>query len=128
MTSIRPFAIACGIGFVGMLGAAVVGNVIYRGETEVHWTPLRIGLALVLLLGFLLFVYMLVPLLLRAFLLAQLRIGNTGLPLIQWLLSHERTACYLVWGIWTLGLAIGLPFAFHDWRQSYNPPTQEQGP
>jgi hypothetical protein len=128
MTSIRPFAIACGIGVVAMLGAAVVGNVIYRGETEIRWTPLRIGLALVLLLGFLLFVYMLVPLLLRVFLLAQLRTGNTGLPLIQWLLSHERTACYAVWTIWTLGLAIGLPFAFHDWRQSYNLPIQEQGP
>jgi hypothetical protein len=73
MTSIRPFAIACGIGFVSMLGAAPGGNAIYRGETEVRWTPLRIGLALVLLLGFLLFVYMLVPLLLRMFLLAQLR-------------------------------------------------------
>lgn len=128
MTSIRPFAIACGIGFVSMLGAALAGNAIYRGETEVRWTPLRIGLALVLLLGFLLFVYMLVPLLLRVFLLAQLRTGNTGLPLIQWLLSHERTARYVVWAIWTLGLSIGLPFAFHDWRQSYNLPIQEQGP
>lgn len=128
MTSIRPFAIACGIGFVSMLGVALAGNAIYRGETEVRWTPLRIGLALVLLLGFLLFVYMLVPLLLRVFLLAQLRTGNTGLPLIQWLLSHERTARYVVWAIWTLGLSIGLPFAFHDWRQSYNLPIQEQGP
>lgn len=128
MTSIRPFAIACGIGFVSMLGAAVTGSAIYQGETEVRWTPLRIALALVLLLGFLLFVYMLVPLLLRVFLLAQLRTGNTGLPLIQWLLAHERTASYLVWAIWTLGLAIGLPFAFHDWRQSYHAPTQEQGP
>ena len=128
MTSIRPFAVTCGIGFVSMLGAALAGNAIYRGETEVRWTPLRIGLALVLLLGFLLFVYMLVPLLLRVFLLAQLRTGNTGLPLIQWLLSHERTARYVVWAIWTLGLSLGLPFAFHDWRQSYNPPTQEQGP
>jgi hypothetical protein len=128
MTSIRPFAIACGLGFVSMLGAAITGSVIYQGETEVRWTPLRIGLALVLLLGFLLFVYMLVPRLRRVFLLAQLRTGNTGLPFIQWLLSHERTARYVVWAIWTLGLVIGLPFAFHDWRQSYNLPIQEQGP
>jgi hypothetical protein len=111
-----------------MLGAAVVGNVIYRGETEV--TGLRSGSALLwcLLLGFLLFVYMLVPLLLRAFLLAQLRIGNTGLPTHPVAAVSRADRLLLVWGIWTLGLAIGLPFAFHDWRQSYNPPTQEQGP
>jgi|GEM_PF-648415 hypothetical protein len=128
MTSIRPFAIACGIGFVSMLGAAITGSVIYRGETEVRWTPLRIGLASLVLIGFLVFVYMLVPLLLRGFLQAQVRIGNTELPLVRWLLSHERTACFAVWTVWTLGLAIGLPFAIHDWSQSSDVPAQEQGP
>ena len=128
MTSIRPFAIACGIGFVSMLGAAVTGSAIYQGETEVRWTPGRILLAALVLLGFLVFVYMLVPLLLRGFLQAQVRIGNTELPLVRWLLSHERTAWFAVWAIWTLGFAIGLPFAIHDWRQSSNAPTQVQGP
>jgi hypothetical protein len=128
MTSIRPFAVACGIGFVSMLGAAITGSVTYQGETEVRWTPLRIGLASLVLIGFLVFVYMLVPLLLRGFLQAQVRIGNTELPLIRWLLSHERSACYAVWTVWTLGLAIGLPFAIHDWSQSSDVPAQEQGP
>ena len=128
MTSIRPFAIACGIGFVSMLGAAISGSAIYRGETEVRWTPLRVGLASLVLIGFLVFVYMLVPLLLRGFLQAQVRIGNTELPLVRWLLSHERTAWFAVWAVWTLGLAIGLPFAIHDWSQNSNAPAQEQGP
>jgi hypothetical protein len=128
MTSIRPFAIACGIGFVSMLGAAITGSVIYQGETEGPWTPLRIGLASLVLIGFLVFVYMLVPLLLRGFLQAQLKIGNTELPLVHWLLSHERTAWFAVWAVWTLGLAIGLPFAIHDWSQNSNIPAQEQRP
>jgi len=128
MTSIRPFAIACGIGFVSMLGAAIIGSAIYQGETEVRWTPLRIGLASLVLIGFVLFVYTLVPLLLRGFLQAQIRIGNTELPLVRWLLSHERAAWFAVWGMWTLGLAIGLPFAIHDWSQDSNVPAQEQGP
>ena len=128
MTSIRPFAIACGIGFVSMLGAAIIGSAIYQGETEVRWTPIRIGLASLVLIGFLVFVYTLVPLLLRGFLQAQVRIGNTELPLIRWLLSHERSAWFAVWTIWTLGLAIGLPFAIHDWGQNSNVPAQEPRP
>jgi hypothetical protein len=128
MRAIRPFAIACGIGFVSMLCAAVTGSAIYQGETEVRWNPVRILLAALVLLGFLVFVYMLLPLLLRGFLQAQVRIGNTELPLVCWLLSHERTAWFAVWAIWTLGIAIGLPFAIHDWRQSSNAPTQVQGP
>ncbi|HEU5154667.1 MAG TPA: hypothetical protein VFU03_08055 [Gemmatimonadales bacterium] len=128
MTSIRPFAIACGIGFVSMLGAAIIGSAIYQGETEVRWTPIRIGLASLVLTGFLVFVYTLVPLLLRGFLQAQVRIGNTELPVVRWLLSHERTAWFAVWTIWTLGLALGLPFAIHDWSQNSKAPAQEQRP
>jgi hypothetical protein len=128
MASIRPFAIACGIGFVSMLGAAIIGSAIYQGETEIRWTPFRIALASLVLVGFLVFVYTLVPLLLRGFLQAQVRMGNTELPLVRWLLSHERAAWLTIWAIWTLGLAVGLPFAIHDWSQNSNAPAQEQRP
>ena len=85
-------------------------------------------LAALVLLGFLLFVYMLVPLCCRA---SSRPSSESATPSCLWSAGccpTKRTAWFAVWTIWTLGLAIGLPFAIHDWRQSSNVPIQQQGP
>lgn len=117
MTSIRPFAIACGVAFGSMMLGGVLGNVFYAGETRIQWTPGRMALAAMVLGGFVVFVYTLVPVMLRTFITAQIRIGNADYPMVQWLIAHEQTIRLLVWSVWTLGAAIALPFAVRDWTK-----------
>jgi hypothetical protein len=65
--------------------------------------------ALFLLLGF-----SLVPLMIRAFVVLQTRIGNGELAPIQALRAHERGVAYAIWALFGSGLAIATPVMLHD--------------
>lgn len=74
----------------------------------------RSGVVAVVSVFFLLFLVMAfaaVPLGLRAFLSMQTRVGNGEVPLIAWMLAHERSITYGVWGLFAAGLGIALVLA-----------------
>jgi hypothetical protein len=55
--------------------------------------------------------FCLVPVVIRYFISAQIKIGNGGHSLIKWLQASEQTVIYGFWCLFVIGLSIGLPVA-----------------
>lgn len=49
------------------------------------------------------------PLAVKLFIFLQIKIGNTGLPLVTFLQAHEQGFVYCVWCMLVIGLCIALP-------------------
>jgi len=52
-----------------------------------------------------------VPLMVLIVLGFQVRIGNTGVPVIRTLIAHQRTIVFVLWGLMAAGLLIAIPAA-----------------
>ena len=113
----------CLIVVAAILGAIVVstivGNIL---ESTSLWTRQNLGpkgvwtvklfyLSLFVMLG-----TALVPLLIKYFLVLQIRIGNGATFPVKWLQAHERSIVYAIWVLIMLGLSIALPVA---WRNGF---------
>lgn len=116
--SIRPFILAAAVSFAVLVASAVTGAVLFGPEPPSKPPPGAIALGAVLFGSLLVFAYTLVPILLRAFVRSQILIGNGDTAPLRWLLANERKAWWVVWTLWTLGLALALPFVIRDWRSS----------
>jgi hypothetical protein len=55
-----------------------------------------------------------VPLLVRFFVVGQIRIGHGELFLIKWILAHEKEVIYALWLLCVIGLCTGLQAAIKD--------------
>ena len=102
-----------------IVAGAVIGNILESAGllTREGLGPKGVGIVKL----FYLFLFMvlglaLVPLLFKAFLALQIRIGNGEAFPVQWLLSHERSVVYGFWGLIVLGLLMALPAA---WRNGF---------
>lgn len=100
-----------------VLIGSVIGNLL---ESSGALTKERVGpkwTAVIMAASFLLFCVMafsLVPLVLSAFIARQIRIGNGGLFLVQWISEHEQAVVYGFWGLFLTGLVIILVLARKD--------------
>ena len=117
MPSIKPFLIAAGAGLIGLIVSAMAGNAIYGSNPTGPVRTGQIALGVAFFGSLLAMVYSAVPLLIRAFVLGQIKIGNGEVSMVRWLTANERVIWFVVWGIWTLGLLISLPFAIKEWRR-----------
>jgi hypothetical protein len=115
VSSIRPFILTAGVSFATLIGSAVTGAVVFGPVPPSKPPPGAIVLGAVLFGSLLVFAYTLVPILLRAFVRSQMLIGNGDTPPLRWLQANERKAWWVVWTLWTLGLALAIPFAIRDW-------------
>jgi hypothetical protein len=55
--------------------------------------------------------FCLVPVVIRYFISAQIKIGNGEHSLIKWLQASEQTVIYGFWSLFIIGLCIALPVA-----------------
>ena len=102
-----------------IITSAVVGNILESTGllTRQGLGPKGVGavklfyLTLLVVLG-----VVLVPLLLKAFLALQIRIGNGETFPVKWLLAHERGVVYGFWGLIVSGLLLAIPTA---WRNGF---------
>jgi hypothetical protein len=102
------FASAFGL----LIVSAVLGNMLESNGMFKNLSPR--GIAAVKMFYSALFcvlVFSLVPLLLRYFISAQIKIGNGELVLIQWLQAHEQEVVYGFWALCVIGVCIALPAA-----------------
>jgi hypothetical protein len=101
---------------VGLLiVSAIIGNILESNGTLKALNPR--GIAAVKLFYFALFCvlgFSLVPLLLRYFISAQIRIGNGEFFLIKWIQAHEKGVIYGFWSLFVIGLCIALPAAIKN--------------
>ena len=58
--------------------------------------------------------FSIVPLALRFFISAQIKIGNGELFLVKWLQAHEQGFVFGVWIMFIIGLCISLPAAIKE--------------
>ena len=106
----------CLIVFASVFGllivSAIIGNILESNGTLKTLSPR--GVAAVKMFYFALFcvlVFSLVPLLLKYFISAQIKIGNEELFLIKWLQAHEQGVVFGFWTLCVIGLCMALPAA-----------------
>jgi hypothetical protein len=113
----RPFIILFSASFSLIMLSSVIGKLL---ESSGVLTKESMGpkwIAVVAAFFFSLFCVMafsLVPLVLRAFISMQIRIGNGGLFLVKWISGHERAVVYGIWGLFLTGLVIIVVLARED--------------
>ena len=92
--------------------SAVIGNILESNGTLGRLGPNAVtGVKAFYLTLFGMLAFSLVPLLLRYFISAQIKIGNADLFLIKWLQDHEKGVIYGFWIFWLIGLCIAIPAA-----------------
>jgi len=105
------FASAFGL----LIASAIIGNILESKGTFKILSPQ--GIAAVKMFYFALFCvlgFSIVPLALRFFISAQIKIGNGEFFLIKWLQAHEPGCVLGVWIMFIIGLCISLPAAIKD--------------
>jgi hypothetical protein len=113
----RFFIIIAASSFGLMVLSAIVGNVLESMGVLTKENIGRTGTVIVLSFYFTLFcilAFSLVPVLLKAFVAMQVRIGNGEHALIRWVREHERGTVFTVWGLFTAGLLIAFTLARQD--------------
>jgi hypothetical protein len=113
MFSLRTHAIISGSLLAALILFAVLGNLVNGGRPPKD--PALLMGARILFFGlFLALAFSLIPLMLKVFLAAQVKIGNGEIGLIKTLAAHQAAVVWVVWGLLIAGLAIALPAAVHD--------------
>jgi hypothetical protein len=98
-----------------LIVSAIIGNILESNGTlktlspEVETAVMIFYFALFCVLGF-----SIVPLALKLFISAQIKIGNGELFLVKWLQAHEQGFICGVWIMFIIGLCISLPAAIKD--------------
>jgi len=113
----KPFIILFSTSFGLILICSVIGHLLESSGTLTKENVGPKGTAVIVATYFVLFCVMafsLVPLLLRAFIAMQIKIGNGGLFLVKWLSGHERAVVYGFWGLFLAGLVIIVALARED--------------
>jgi len=98
-----------------LIVSAIIGNILESNGTLKTLSPQ--GIAAVKLFYFALFCvlgFSIVPMALRFFISAQIKIGNAELFLVKWLQAHEQGFVFGVWIMFIIGLCISLPAAIKD--------------
>ena len=113
----KLFLIILASAFGLIIIGAVVGGVMESRGMLTEETISQKGITAVKIFFFALFCiicFAVVPIVIRYFIVLQIKIGNEGLFLIQWLQAHERAVVYGAWGVFIIGLCISLPAAIKD--------------
>jgi hypothetical protein len=113
MFSLRTHAIISGSLFAAMILFAVAGNLLTGGRPLKDPT-LMLGAKILIFGLFLVFGFSLIPLMLKLFLAAQVRIGNGELGPIKTLMAHQTAVIWVIWGMFIAGMALAIPAAIDN--------------
>jgi len=113
----KIFLIILASAFGLIIVGAIVGGIMESQGTLTKETIGPKGITAIQLIYFTLFCIMgfaLVPIVIRYFIVMQIKIGNEELFLIQWLQTHEHAVVYGFWSLFVIGLCIAVPAAIKD--------------
>lgn len=114
MLSLRSHVILCLSLFAGVIGIAIVGNILQAAGVPPPTGLARIALMTLFFGIFFAFVLSIVPVMVKLVLGAQRQIGNENIPVVQALLKRERTIIFVIWGLMLAGTAIAIPAMILD--------------
>ena len=111
MLSLRSHSLITGAIFAALLAIGWGGNLLDGLGLLPHDRALQIAV-LALMLGLCVaLAFSAVPLMVLIVLGFQVRIGNSGVPVIWTLIAHQRTIVFVLWGLMAAGLLIAIPAA-----------------
>jgi hypothetical protein len=108
----KPCLIVFVVTLALVIVSAIIGNILESNGILVRLSPKT--MTTVKAFYFTLFcvlVFTMIPLFLRYFISMQIKIGNAGFFMIQWLQAHERGVVYGFWTFCAIGLSIAVPAA-----------------
>ena len=88
-----------------MILGSIAGGMISEEAIGPAWADAVIKTYMVL---FFIMGFSLVPLMIRLFIVLQVKIGNGERAPIKWLQAHEKTVVYCIWAFYFVGLSIAL--------------------
>lgn len=109
MLSLRAHAIICVCLFAALIGLAILGNVLQAAgmkplEGRASIVALSLFLALFVAAGM-----SAIPVMVRAVLRVQERLGNQNAPVIGAMVRHQAAIVWVLWGIIAAGIAVAVP-------------------
>jgi len=113
----RIFIIILAVSFGLMIFGAVIGGIFESSGTVTRETLSPKTSITILIIYFMLFcaaAFAFVPLVVRFFIVMQIKIGNGEFFLIKWFQVHEHAVIYGLWIFMVVGLCIALPAAIKD--------------
>jgi len=114
MLSLRAHAVIAGGAFGAMIVLSVVGSALHDQGMIADGTGMQMAARIVFLGLCLVFVFALIPLMVKLVLGFQVRAGNAGQPVVRGLIARERTIVFVLWALIAVGLAIAIPAAIRD--------------
>jgi hypothetical protein len=109
MLSLRAHVIICVSLFAGIIGMAIVGNILQASGMAAPTGAARIVLMVVFFGLFLAFGLSCVPVMVKLVLGFQRQIGNEDVPVIREVLRRETIIIWVIWGLMLAGLVVALP-------------------
>ena len=98
--------------FVLLIVSLVIGNILESNGTLRELSPKGIALVKTFYFSqFCVLVFSVIPLVLRYFISAQIKIGNKESYIVQWLQVHEQGMNYGLWTLCLFGLIMAVPAA-----------------
>jgi len=113
----RIFIIILAASFGLMILGAVIGGILESSGTVTRETLSSKNSITILIIYFTLFcaaAFAFVPLVVRIFIVMQIKIGNGDFYLIKWFQTHEHAVIYGFWIFMIIGLCIAVPAAIKD--------------
>lgn len=107
LTKLEAVAAIVSLALILLLGLA--RHLALRAGVRQDIADLAMGVSLLLL--FCVFAFSCIGLMLHAFVALQVRIGNSAMPLIGFLIRHEHGTTFALWSFLGLGTLIAVPFA-----------------
>jgi hypothetical protein len=101
--------------FCLLIVGSIIGNILEsNGTLETLGSTGVTAIKLTYFALFCVICFSLVPVLIRYFILAQVKIGNGEFFLIKLIKAHEQLVIYGFWGLFVIGLCIGVPAAIKN--------------
>jgi hypothetical protein len=113
----NAFMIMAGAALGLIILSAVIGNMLESSGIITREGLGSRGISVMKVIQFVLFgllCFSIVPLVVRAFVVLQLKIGNAEFFLVRWIQAHEQAVVYGFWGMMVVGLCLSLPAAIKE--------------
>jgi hypothetical protein len=105
----KTYLIILGSSFGLMIAGAIVGNILESNGTlsqEKIGSRGTAAITLAYLVLFCVMAFAIVPLVIRLFIVLQLKIGNGEFVFIKWFQTHEQAVVYGCWSMIVVGICI----------------------
>jgi hypothetical protein len=105
----KTYLIIFGSSLALMIVGSIIGNILESNgilNAEKIGPRGTVAITVAYFVLFCIMAFAIVPLVVRLFIIMQLKIGNGGFIFIKWLQAHEQAVVYGCWGMMVMGICI----------------------